>query len=222
MKVLFIPVYSNVEGLKKLYERINIPIDIVHIFSRENIDVPKNEYIKKMVFEKYDYRYKSLAQIWNHFIESYDLSNYVIMNDDILFENNFLKSFFEYIKENPNSLILTKDNEFTCFSISKFVIEKIGLFDENYEGAYYEDTDYTLRCEINNINIKKFDGDKFGYIHVKNSTMKTCDANHFNHIKNRLDLNGKYFQKKWGYTINEILDSDLKWQISYKNPFNLK
>lgn len=213
MKALFIPVYSNIDGIKKLYDCIDYDIDLVHIISKPNITLNNNSHVKNLKITPYSYKFKSLAQIWNYFIESCDIDDYVIMNDDISFGAGYLENYFEVIKNSPNTYRIQAGYPHTCFSTSRYVIDKVGLYDENFIGAYYEDTDYHKRCIEANIEIIEVEGNLFNFQHEGRGTNKTCNDEERKIIKYNMERNMEYFNKKWnGYLINTV---------KYSKPFNI-
>jgi hypothetical protein len=213
MKALFIPVYSNIDGIKKLYDCIDYDIDLVHIISKPNITLNNNSHVKNLKITPYSYKFKSLAQIWNYFIESCDIDDYVIMNDDISFGAGYLENYFEVIKNNPNTYRIQAGYPHTCFSTSRYVIDKVGLYDENFIGAYYEDTDYHKRCIEANIEIIEVEGNLFNFQHEGRGTNKTCTDEERKIIKYNMERNMEYFNKKWnGYLIDTV---------KYSKPFNI-
>lgn len=213
MKALFIPVYSNIDGIKKLYDCIDYDIDLVHIISKPNITLNNNSHVKNLKITPYSYKFKSLAQIWNYFIESCDIDDYVIMNDDISFGAGYLENYFEVIKNNPNTYRIQAGYPHTSFSTSKYVINKVGLYDENFIGAYYEDTDYHKRCIEANIEIIEVEGNQFNFQHEGRATNKTCTDEERKMIKYNMERNMEYFNKKWnGYLIDTV---------KYSKPFNI-
>lgn len=213
MKALFIPVYSNIGGIKKLYDCIDYDIDLVHIISKPNITLNNNSHVKNLKITPYSYKFKSLAQIWNYFIESCDIDDYVIMNDDISFGAGYLENYFEVIKNSPNTYRIQAGYPHTCFSTSRYVIDKVGLYDENFIGAYYEDTDYHKRCIEANIEIIEVEGNLFNFQHEGRGTNKTCTDEERKIIKYNMERNMEYFNKKWnGYLINTV---------KYSKPFNI-
>ena len=213
MKALFVPVYSNIDGIRNLYNCIDYEVDLVHIISKPKIQLDYNSHVKELKITEYSYKFKSLAQIWNYFIESYDIDDYIIMNDDITFGPGYLENYFKTIKENPNTYRIQSDYPHTCFSTSKYVIDKVGLYDENYIGAYYEDTDYHKRCIESNIKIIEVEGNKFNFKHEGRATNRTCTDEERDIIKRNMERNMEYFNKKWG--------GYLLWDLKYKKPFNL-
>jgi len=213
MKALFIPVYSNIDGIKNLYNCIDYEVDLVHIISKPEIKLEHNPNVKQLKITNYSYKFKSLAQIWNYFIESYDIDNYIIMNDDITFGSGYIENYFKTINNNPNTYRIQSGYPHTCFSTSKYVIDKVGLYDENYIGAYYEDTDYHKRCIESNIKIVEVDGEIFNFKHEGRATNRTCTETEREIIKYNMNRNAEYFNKKWGgYHIDNL---------KYSNPFNL-
>jgi hypothetical protein len=91
------------------------------------------------------------------------------------------------------------------FLIKDFVIQELGLFDENLYPAYCEDADYIMRMlntstkKITSLNSNYFhgDGNKGDYYETGSQTKKTDDS-----LSEKLEisneLNIKYLTKKWG------------------------
>lgn len=52
-----------------------------------------------------------------------------------------------YVNSNGNELLTTYRLDFHCVAISRAVINKIGLLDEDFGRGYYEDFDYSLRVK---------------------------------------------------------------------------
>lgn len=213
MKAIFVPVYSNINGIYNLYNCIDYEIDLLHILSKPDLNLKENKFIKNVKVEKYTEKFKSLAQIWNYFIESYDIDDYVIMNDDITFDAGYIEYIFNFIKTHPNTYRLQSGMPHVVFSTSRYVYQTIGPYDENYVGAYYEDTDYRYRCLLNKIDMPEFLPNMFNFKHEKNGTLKTCTEHQKNYIKNCMDKNRKYFYKKW--------NGFCTYTATYQTPFNL-
>ena len=71
-------------------------------------------------------------------------------NNDVAFTPGLLKELAEKSKNQNYGIIKGKEFQFDLFLIKDWVIQKIGLFDENCYPAYCEDIDYILR--INRYN----------------------------------------------------------------------
>ena len=59
---------------------------------------------------------------------------------------NYLDGYKKYLAKFKNSLKYVVTPFFSCVIIKKEVVDKVGLFDENYSPAFWEDNDYSFRA----------------------------------------------------------------------------
>ncbi len=85
MRVIFTIVYSNDVNITNLYNSIDCDVDVLVILTKIKLNLSGNKFVKNIVYKDYNYKFQSVAQIWNHFIESTDLDKYIITNDDLIF-----------------------------------------------------------------------------------------------------------------------------------------
>ena len=84
-----------------------------------------------------------VAGSWNLGIKSFPFAPYwVITSNDIKYAPGQLQKLAD--TSSPDVLITTSE-AWSSFSIGSNIIKRVGLFDENYHPAYYEDTDYESR-----------------------------------------------------------------------------
>jgi len=97
-----------------------------------------------------------------------------------------------------------RDDLFSCFVIKRDFFDKFGTFDENFDPAWWEDTDMLYRISL-------LGGEVFPspvpYIHLKHQTTKKINAP-LNSIKS-----GEYYFKKWGSAKKDLHEL-------YKTPYN--
>jgi len=151
------------------------------------------------------------AGSWNWFIQNVPEKR-IIMNDDILFGTDSLRMFEDNLVDNwfcypeSNSGL----NSFSFFYLPNSIISKVGLFDEEFYPAYFEDNDYHYRMQLAG------DGELHalpcqGLIHkgsqtLKNFTPRETTEHHKNFQKNHI----RFLQKWGGEPAHEI----------FKEPFN--
>ena len=89
---------------------------------------------------------------WNMIIKSYMMAPYwIIANDDVSFGKGFLQEMHEKAQDNEVGMIHGFEGDFpgvgswNVFLLKDWVVQEIGLFDENFYPAYCEDTDYLMR-----------------------------------------------------------------------------
>ena len=214
MRVIFTIVYSNDVNITNLYNSIDCDVDVLVILTKIKLNLSGNKFVKNIVYKDYNYKFQSVSQIWNHFIESADLSNYIIISDDLIFGPGFLQAFIDSTEQNPNKLQITKNLPFACFSITPYIIEKYGLFDENYKLSYWEDSDYVtniLRDKVtqstpNSMEYNAEDSDDillfnkddtYQIQHIHCGTYKSSTEEHRKYISDCINRNGLYYNLKW-------------------------
>lgn len=86
-----------------------------------------------------------VAGSWNLGIKSFPLAPYwVIASNDIKYAPGQLQKLAD--TSSPDVVIKTSES-WSSFSIGSNIVKKVGLFDENYHPAYYEDNDYEDRMD---------------------------------------------------------------------------
>lgn len=145
---------------------------------------------------------------WNLIIKSYVTSPYwIILNHDIALSPGFLESMIKKaIPENIGMVHCSAGYDglgsFEGFLIKSWVVEKIGLFDENYYPAYLEDYDYLQRLWRSGIERDLSVDVPFlhGETEYKDSGSQTWRTEPA--LKEKLDagriINEQYYIGKWG------------------------
>lgn len=95
-----------------------------------------------------------VAASWNWFIET-EKNALLITNDDVTFSKDDYKAFVDAYNNNSSEFYFTDNltglNMFSCFVITPECVNKVGLFDESFWPAYFEDNDYARRMNMANI-----------------------------------------------------------------------
>jgi GT2 family glycosyltransferase len=86
--------------------------------------------------------------------------------------------------------------DFSCFLIRKEVWEKVGPFDEKFEGAYAEDWDMHVRMHEAGIEAYCLD---LPFLHFAAGTIKSTENEEVDAIHTQASKNRKYFKEKWGF-----------------------
>jgi hypothetical protein len=229
--LLGIPIIKNFHWIKRLIDSIDFPINKVVLLNNNSDDKDLSRSLDSL--EKYKNPYINVLKIchlpsnigvaasWNLIIKSdINASYWLIANSDICFTSGLLHDFHHTASSTNNGMIHANCGDFDLgsydlFLIKDFVVQKIGLFDDNFYPAYCEDIDYILRITRYNWNnptdqINKicslghpyFHGDEIStnsdyYIKGGGQTKKISDI-----IANRLEFaniqNFTYLDKKWG------------------------
>lgn len=153
-----------------------------------------------------------VARSWNTFLSLYD-DIVIISNDDICFKNNLIEEIEKAWYEKPEYALFYPSAAYTSmfalFTLRKEAFTAVGLFDEEFYPAYFEDNDYYYRMRINNLQV--YCVTSTDYAHVGSATLKTyTDDEKENHSQNFRRLKS-YYIEKWGGSPGEE---------KYRNPFN--
>jgi hypothetical protein len=160
---------------------------------------------------------------WNLIIKSYLTAPYwIITNHDIAFSPGLLAKMVQKA-EDPDIGMVHCDNgghnlgSFEFFLIKDWVIQKYGLFDENFYPAYVEDYDYLMR--IISDPIKRCVTVDAPFLHGEKDYSQTGSQTWRSNpeLKTKIDhsriLNESvYMNKKWGTGWSNF--------EPYKTPFN--
>lgn len=194
--VAIVPVLNRFDLLTQLLESIDYPIDNLLIIdnsnSLENIDHVNFQEVVKVHILRMPAN-MGVAGSWNLGIKCYPHAPYwLFMSND----NHWLPGSLHEMNEISHSDFLTMSNvAWNTFSLGSNVVKKIGLFDENYHPAYYEDTDYMERIRLNNYT----DHIKWTSINLKQISMSTTlhsDSSFGERNVFTNEENYRYFSKK--------------------------
>jgi hypothetical protein len=132
------------------------------------------------------------------------MSDYwLIANFDIEWGGDSLKLFAE--QSTPDKLLLSNGSpEWCAFTIGSKVVQKVGLFDESFVPAYFEDTDYEARMKFHNVEIER------SFIPVAHDNSSTIKAGFQKNNDLTFLANEQYFSEK----VNSKDFSEGKWDIS--------
>lgn len=180
-------ILDNGGGFKQFYRQSNLALSNLNI-----IDPEKNI---------------GVAGAWNWFLNNLN-GDLLIVNDDIEFSHFALENFLFLKEKNKRQdiviyTLVRKEAEnplpnFSLFLLNSTVKDKVGLFDEKFYPAYFEDNDYIYRLKLLNYNIAMFPVHNY-YTHNHSATSKRQKELN---IKVDYDYyfrkNKEYYIKKWG------------------------
>jgi hypothetical protein len=97
-----------------------------------------------------------------------------------------------------------EDQSFACFAIRSDFFDKCGTFDENFDPAWWEDTDMKYRIKL--LGFRTFQT-SIPYVHIRHQTTKKLTSP-LNSLKS-----GQYYETKWGSARKDLKEA-------YRNPYN--
>lgn len=161
-------IVNGVHWLKRLIDSVDYPVSnfvIVNNNGRGELD----KELEEIIDQPHEWIKKihvctppgniGCAGAWNLVIKSFLTSPYwVIVNHDVCFGSGLLKEMVTRAEEDEVGMVHGDpgdrgDGMYDLFLIKDWVVEKVGLFDENLYPAYDEDLDYNIR--LSKIPLKK-------------------------------------------------------------------
>lgn len=191
--VMIVPLLTAPELLHRMIDTIDHDVEqLIIIDNGANVEEQSlqiNPFIKRINLIRLP-KNLGVAGSWNLGIKvSPFSSSWLICNFDVTWPAGELERFANIV--NSNDLILSAGQpEWCVFSLGENVVDTVGLFDERFHPAYFEDNDYIRRCQRNNISVIYSD------IYVNHENSSTLAAGY--DAKNRYTFqeNSLYFQRK--------------------------
>jgi GT2 family glycosyltransferase len=226
--VIGVPIVNGVNWLKRLIDSIDFPVENLFIINN-NGKGEIDEELNKLTSLNHQFIENfcvlnmpsniGVAGSWNLIIKSFLIKPYwVISSHDVSFEPGLLEELYQKAQDDAVGIIHGSggdfgDGTYDLFLIKDWVVQKIGLFDENCYPAYCEDVDYIMRLTrwnwnnpndgINRTNLDTpyYHGDRLSneknYYEGGFQTKK-----HNTDLSSKLDLvnliNFEYMTQKWG------------------------
>jgi GT2 family glycosyltransferase len=227
--VIGVPIVNGVHWLRRLIDSVDYPVKDLIIFNNngrgqiteelESICQENHKFIKNI---KVCHLPSNIgcSGAWNLIIKSYMLEPYwIIASHDVCFSPGLLREMVEKSEDPEIGMV----GYFDLFLLKDWVVQKVGLFDENFYPAYVEDCDYLIRLDKANvkrepINTSYLHGDG-GYKEGGSQTSKIepelHDKLHHSRVLNEVD----YIAHKWGESWVVIMGDDWDYQ-PWEYPFN--
>lgn len=151
---LGIPILNRFDLLEKAIESFDYaPIELFVVDNNTVCEKNKEAFRKlkdKFMFDSFSPRYNlGVAASWNRIITTAWSRGYgfvYIGSNDITLGPGTLQALVELEKPEPECLWMVNDFNFWCLRLS--AVPKIGLPDENFMPAYFEDSDYSRRIKL--------------------------------------------------------------------------
>lgn len=146
-----------------------------------------------------------VASAWNIMLTDMRANGFeygMILNDDIVLSPN-ISYIHDFLSQKPDFARII--NDWSVFIISLDIFNKVGLFDENFFPAYFEDSDYNYRLKLAGVNTD------YPKILIPQTYRVSSSINKNPELNLRFLENRQYYIDKWG--------GEPSYE-TYKKPFN--
>jgi GT2 family glycosyltransferase len=148
---LIVPVLNRYDLLERMLASVDYPIAHLLIIDNgaagvlEDVEVDLPDVIEHTTYLPMPSNL-GVAASWNLGIKLFPMDNrWTFASNDMWFEPGQLEKLAQ---AKPSHLTVIKDfPHWHAFTVGEEVVERIGLFDEAFYPAYFEDVDYMNRCE---------------------------------------------------------------------------
>ena len=217
--VLGTAIVNGVHWIQRLISSVDYPVDEMVIFDNngrgqiiEQLDLMakiEHKFIKKITVCHLPANI-GCPDAWNLIIKCYMNAPYwIIVNHDIAFTPGFLEEMLAKAEDPEVGMVHASKGDFEnvgsfeLFLLKDWVVEKIGLFDENFYPAYCEDAEYIMK--LNNLKIKRVYGVNKLYYHgetvdyyISGAQTKRSEEGLEDKLNEVNKVNFEYMTKKWG------------------------
>jgi len=210
-------IVNGTHWIKQLINSVDYPTDNFVIFDNNGRSELVEE-LDKMVKKVHPFIKKltvchlpaniGCSGAWNMIIKCYMNAPYwIITNHDIQFTSGFLEEMIRLSSDIEVGMVHGSAGDFgnggyDLFLIKDWVVQKYGLFDENFYPAYCEDADYIMRFKyqpikrITSVNKPYLHGGGSNYYETGQQTKKE-EPDLEEKLNNANLINFEYMTKKW-------------------------
>ena len=210
--IIGVPIVNGVHWLQRLVDSVDYPVKELCVINNngrgeldddlEKLSKTPHKFIEKIKICNLPANI-GCSGAWNLIIKTHMMDPYwIIVNHDVAFSPGFLKKMVK-VQSEYDMVGIIKGNEaqWDIFLLKDWVVQKCGLFDENFYPAYVEDCDYYIRTQkqnvlIHNMNLPYLHGEK-DYKTTGSQTWRT-DINLKEKLDRAHDSNHYYMEEKWG------------------------
>ena len=209
IKTLGIPVLNRGDLLLRCVLSVDSPIETLFIINNgqdkgvasaiariEKRDMPNAGMFTNIRVEKF--KNLGCGPSWNHMMRT-SQGAWLITGNDIQFSPGDVGRIKEALSKNPDASIVCAMG-YAVYCMTELGVRTVGMFDENFYPAYYEDNDHFRRVALS--TAKAVGVDNFKAIHGEAPNWGSCTVNSDPTLqrKNSVTFTNlrEYFVKKWG------------------------
>lgn len=209
IKTLGIPSLNRGDLLRRCVESVDVPIEnlflinngddtgvaevigIVEARKTKNAELFKNVFVEK-------HNRLGVAPSWNRIIRN-SPGPWFIAANDILFLPGSIALLDTVVKNTSDASVVCADG-YNIFVITEVGIKKVGLFDENFYPAYFEDIDHWRRVVLSGAKAVNVPGFQFVHGEPPHWGSTTIHSDPILMSKNKITFANlrDYYVRKWG------------------------
>jgi GT2 family glycosyltransferase len=187
---MIVPILRGPEILSRMLATIDYPIKkLIIIDNGDALIVDKGWPVEHVQSTKVIKMPANLgvAGSWNLGIKAAPFAPWwLITNFDVEWPEGSLRAFAEQAS-GEDVLLAQSPQPYCAFAVGEDVVQRVGLFDEAFHPAYFEDNDYELRCAIEGVKVKRstipvmhHNSSTIGYFGEINNRTYTSNAEYMN------------------------------------------
>lgn len=195
---LIVPVLAKYELLERMIASIDHPVgNLIVIDNGDELDCVGSRWAERVTLLNMPANL-GVAGSWNLGIKCAPFASWwLIANFDVTWPPGSLARFAEEAER--NTLLLGGGSPSWCaFALGDQVVERVGLFDERFHPAYFEDNDYTTRVEAAGYQVRHSD------VPVHHYNSSTLDAGY-------RQLNERTFPANAAWHASKQASNDQSW-----------
>ena len=144
-----------------------------------------------------------VAGSWNFIVSNYKTPFWFFLCSDIFLEKGTLRLLLEFTHKHQNEFaVIGGIHGMSYYFLTKLSLDKIGLFDENFYPAYFEDTDFAYRAKLAGAKMHWIGEAKAVHGEAPHWGSSTIMSDPILLQKNGITYNSnlEYYVRKWGAT----------------------
>jgi GT2 family glycosyltransferase len=193
---LIVPVLNRYDLLQRMLDSVDVPVG--HLLVIDNGASEVEEAMELNIpacVDRTTYlpmpANLGVAASWNLGVKSFPYDDrWFIVSNDVVFEPGALRGLSE--ARSDQITLSSMFPHWQAFALGYEAVRAVGLFDEGFFPAYFEDTDYQRRAEQAGVPVVKFD---VPMTHNNSSTM-LADPHFINRNSNTFSNNQTHYSNK--------------------------
>lgn len=152
--VLIVPVLNRYDLLCRMVRSIDYPVDrLIIVDNGDSAEIiPQNKFVER-VFRWRMPENLGCATSWNWgIVGTQSAPWWLVAGNDNTFEPGALEVFM--LEARRDAVVLSACHpRWSAFTIGDEVVQRVGLFDDSFYPAYFEDSDYVARCKALGVEV---------------------------------------------------------------------